>query len=190
MGKKNVSSKKLDTTNNGRIAKRTQKCHQCLKQYISHRGHFCGCKSGIVNIGNSCYISSVLQAVAELGIFANLPEDSSLFALLQLLNSSSAFAVTPDLALFELRDLWTHENLQEDAFDFFLTILPLLQSSKFTFEFLSQRLCEICHYTCEAVVREDCSIHMAVDGEIAAGAAEWQPLNRSTRSAATAAKDL
>ena len=164
MGKKIISKRKQDTINNGKYVKGKQECPLCHKNLKLLEDHYCNCKRGIVNIGNSCYINAVFQTMAELNIFSCLPEKSQLGALLDELCIGSDEALTPDLALFEIKDLWTHNNLQEDAYDFFLTILPLFESSKFTFEYLSQRICEVCHLTCEAVVREDCSIHMAVDG--------------------------
>ncbi|OMJ81643.1 hypothetical protein SteCoe_17860 [Stentor coeruleus] len=164
MVKKSQSKTKEKSMPNGKYVQKTLTCSTCQKFLKNTQQHNCICKRGIVNIGNSCYISSVLHAVAELNIYSTLPEDSQLGAFLKVLSTHSTKAASPRIALCEINDLWEHRNLQEDAFEFFMTILPLLQSSKFTYEYLSQRLCEICHYTCEAVIREDCSIHMEVNG--------------------------
>ena len=126
MGKKIVPKRK--TAHNDKYEKKVLKCLQCKKNTLNNLNHYCGSKTGIVNIGNSCYISSVFQAIAELNSFSCLNEESQLNILLAQLNSPSNHAISPNLALFEINTLWAHNNLQEDAFDFFLTILPLMEN--------------------------------------------------------------
>ena len=158
-----VTKRKQGVGRPRKVLKENPECPKCACKVISLETHDCGCKTGLVNLGNSCYISSVFQAISELKIYSSLPTESQLFLLLEQLNASSDSSLCPDLALFELKDLWLHEELQEDAFEFLTTILPLLDSGKLMYEYLSQRYCEICHYNYEAVVGEDCCVNMCVD---------------------------
>lgn len=122
-------------------------------------------KTGIKNIGNSCYINSVFQAVAHLKLHAGLPCRSKLFNLLCSLTSGQNRSLCPKLAIRELKSIWNHKNMQEDAFEFFMSILPLLESKKFRFRYRSQRLCSICDYSAKAVSCEDTSVMMALNGK-------------------------
>ena len=153
--RKNLSSKP------SKQIKPTSNCPKCLSP-LTKDEHYCECQSGLVNIGNSCYISTIFQALSELNAYSSLNQESQLFTLLSQLSCYSNTALCPDLALEEIKDLWTHENLQEDAFEFFMTILPLLEASKFMFEFFSQKYCEICHFAFEPVVEEDFCLNMSL----------------------------
>lgn len=160
---KSVQKRKQLPTTTSKFLKSNPKCEKCKTSVQSLQSHFCNCKSGLINLENSCYISSVFQAIAELKIYSSLPEDSQLLSLFEKLNTFSSTSLCPDLGLFEIKDLWTHEGLQEDAYEFFTTILPLLDISKFTYEYLSQRYCENCHFSYEGIVGEDCCVNMSVD---------------------------
>ena len=151
--RKNLSSKPT------KHLKPTSNCPKCLSAFTAE-AHYCECQSGLVNIGNSCYVSTIFQAISELNVYSTLSQESQLFGLFSQLSLYSNTALCPDLALEELKDLWTHENLQEDAFEFFMTILPLLDSPKFIFEFFSHKYCEICNFSYEPVIEEDFCFNM------------------------------
>lgn len=159
MGKKTTTKKQKNSLQYGKKLQKNSKCRDEMGQ----SGRVA--KRGIFNVGNSCYISSVFQAISHLNIHSAMPAHSKLFNLLNNLAITSPKAVCPKKAISEISDLWEHQNAQEDAFEFFMTILPLMQSSKFTYEYLCQRFCEVCHYTCEAVAREDCSLMMTLNGK-------------------------
>lgn len=159
MGKKTTSKSQKNSLKYGKKIVKNSKCIENRSKTPQAP------RRGILNIGNSCYISSVFQAISHLKIHSTLPTHSKLSHLLNTLASNLEKAACPKQAISEISDLWEHQNAQEDAFEFFMTILPLMQSEKFTYEYLCQRFCEVCHYTCEAVAREDCSLMMTVNGK-------------------------
>ena len=136
-----------------------------VKKTLSQAPNVLSPKTGIKNIGNSCYINSVFQAVAHLKLHSGLPCRSKLFNFLCSLSSGRNRSLCPKLAIREIKSIWNHQNMQEDAFDFFMSILPLLQSKKFKFKYRSQRLCSICNYSCKAVSYEDTSLMMSLNGK-------------------------
>ena len=160
---KKLTKRKNSSSTTTKLLKDNPTCSKCNKKVKDLSSHYCLCKTGIINLGNSCYISSVFQAIAELQIFSTLPTDAHLYTIFQQLSTYSEDPVCLDLALDEIKDLWSHENLQEDSYEFLMTVLPLLDSNKFMYEYLSQRYCEICHYNYEAVIREDFSFNMTID---------------------------
>jgi uncharacterized UBP type Zn finger protein len=159
MDRKQSSKRKNPSSKVIKQLKVTSNCPKCLEPFTT-QDHFCECQTGIINIGNSCYISSVFQAISELQVFSSLNPEGNFFSLLTQLSSHSSTPLVPDLALEELKDLWTHENMQEDAFEFLMTLLPLLESSKFEFEFVSYKYCEICHFSYDPVIEEDYAFNM------------------------------
>jgi uncharacterized UBP type Zn finger protein len=122
-------------------------------------------KSGIINIGNSCYMSSVFQAVAHLNIHSTRKVGCELSSFLRTLSTGQKNLICPKNAIYEIKNLWDHQNIQEDAFEFFMTILPMMQSEKFTFEYQCKRICELCQYSSPAVARKDCSVMMSLNGK-------------------------
>jgi ubiquitin C-terminal hydrolase len=163
MDTKRTGKRKQTESRTVKGVKMTMDCESCKGKMGQPEKHFCRCKSGIVNLGNSCYMSAIFQMVAELRLFSVVSEDSQLYTVLSQLGEFSETSLTLELALNEIGNLWTHEGLQEDAFEFFMTILPVLDSFKFHYEYLSQRYCEICHFSYEGAIMEDYSFNMSVD---------------------------
>lgn len=157
----NTNFKRKNTkSSNKKQLKLTPSCQKCSHPISSTKAHYCACQTGLVNIGNSCYISAVFQTISELSLFNSTDPSSQMHSLFTQLSSHSPAPLCPDLALFELKDLWTHENLQEDAFEFLITILPLIDNHKFMFEVLSQNYCEICNYSSEPFIQEEFCFNM------------------------------
>jgi uncharacterized UBP type Zn finger protein len=163
MDKKTVTKRKQTTSSCTKLVKESAECLKCSSKLKQAEDHFCKCKTGIVNIGNSCYISSIFQTIAELKLYSTLNTDSQLYTVFDQANRYSEDSISIELALEEIKNLWSHENLQEDAYEFFMTVLPLLDSWKFMYEYFSQRYCEICNYSHEAVICEDSCFNMTVD---------------------------
>ena len=161
-----TKKRKQTSSSTTKFIKKNIECPTCSATVKNMQDHICPCKTGLINIGNSCYISTIFQAISELQIYSNLSQESSLFTLLQQLSTHSEAPYCPDLALFEIKDLWTHEGEQEDAYEFLMTILPLFESNKFMYEYLNQKYCENCNNYYEAVVREDYCVNLSIDKKL------------------------
>lgn len=155
----NLKRRQVNSSTSKRI-KLSDPCEKCSQPIISSKPHICTCQTGLVNIGNSCYINTVFQAISELNLFSSTDPSSQMHSLFSQLCTYSPSPLCPDLALFECQPFWTHENLQEDAFEFLITILPLIDSYKVMFEVLSQKYCEICHFSYEPNIQEEFCFNM------------------------------
>jgi uncharacterized UBP type Zn finger protein len=112
--------------------------------------HVCSYKTGIVNLGDTCYISAVLQILSELGIACTLNKNHPFSISYDSLNrNNSEFIILSD-ALKAISNLWRHSG-QEDAFRFFTSLYRVMDYSKFIFTYKAVTVC----FDCERVLSED-----------------------------------
>lgn len=139
-------------------------CLKCSIIYDIEDTHHCQCKTGLINIGNSCYINSVFQAFAELNVPLYITSDSQLGLLIKSLGSYSEQPFSPEIVLTELDHLWEHKNVQEDAHEFFSSMLAAFDGSVFQFSTQTESYCESCASNFFGEIKEDNTFHMMLDG--------------------------
>lgn len=140
-----------------------QICLICSKANYTGTKHYCNCKTGILNMGNSCYINAALQALAELEIPLELPPDSLFLAAYNKLREFSPDSLSLVSVLPEISDVWEHYSKQEDAHEFFTALLALCDSSRFSFEMSSRIICTNCEDSSSDFLRKDNTFHMVID---------------------------
>ncbi|CAG9326653.1 unnamed protein product [Blepharisma stoltei] len=139
-------------------------CLKCSTLYNKEDEHFCQCKTGLINIGNSCYINSVFQVFADLMVPLYITSDSQLGLMIKSLRSYSEQPISTEIVLTELDHLWEHKNVQEDAHEFFIAMLAAFNGSVFQFSTQSECFCESCNLSFIGDLKEDNTFHMMIDG--------------------------
>lgn len=112
--------------------------------------HVCSYKTGIINLGDTCYISSVIQILSELEIPCILDKYhpfSISYNSLKLNNSE--FTILSD-ALQGILNLWRHSG-QADAYRFFACLFGAMDYSRFIYKYNAVTVC----LECERVLSEE-----------------------------------
>jgi len=131
-----------------------------------HADHAGPRKCGLRNVGNSCYMGSILQALLETEFTPHLYDRKLVKAYSAVKDVAGVAGVKPEAvraALQTLRSLFTKDSQQQDAHDFFFHLA--YRSAHFTATCATTHACSMCGFTSDAVSHDEVSFRLAPDAK-------------------------